>query len=188
VSRLGRAGSVRTWLSLALFVGIVALTDYLLLDYLVSHGLEEKFQSISIGTFQLSIPIIGLTFVGVLIVAMAAWLNISGTMPITALREMSQLETTRMLRAAGLALFFFTAALFTPYIMGSSGFWVQVSSLSRSIPQLAGSLQGFYSAIQPVMALDAIAKLAISQNLAAGALVLVSGLISHYQRRIRRTK
>ena len=188
MSRAGRASSVRTWLSLVVFVGIVALIDYMLLDYLVSHGLEQKFQSISIGTFQLSIPIITLTFVGVLIVAIAAWHNISRTMPITALREMSQLETARMLRAAGLALFFFSSALFTPYIMGASGFWVQVSSLSKSTPQLAGSFQGLYSAMQPVMALDAVAKLAISQNLAAAALVLVSGLISHYQRRVRRTK
>jgi len=59
--------------------------------------------------------------------------------------------------------------------------------VSRSIPQLAGSLQGLLDFAQPAMASDALTKLAISQNAAAAALVAVSGLIGYTQRRIRRT-
>jgi len=185
---MSRAGSVRTWLSLVAFVAIVAVMDYILLEYLISRGLEWKLQPIQVGSYQFPFPLVALTFVGVLIVATAAWSNISGTVPITALREMSQLETLRILRAAAVALFFFALMLFGPYMVGASAFWRQIASLSRVVPQLAGSFQTLFYTIRPVMALDALSKLAISQNVAAGALVAVSILIGHYQRRIRRTR
>jgi len=185
---MSKTRSLRNWLSLAAFVVIVATMDYMLIDYLVSHGLEPKAQPLQIGGFQFSIPLVGLTFAGVLIVAIAAWSNISSTMPITALREMSQLETPRILRAAGIALFFFSTVLFGPYMIGASAFWRQMASLSRTVPQLAGPLRGLFSVIQSAIDLDILGKLAISQNAAAAALVVVSGLIGHYQRRVRRTK
>ena len=182
------ARSARNWLTMLIFVGIVAVMDYTLLSYLMSHGLESKSYPVQIGSYSLTIPILGLTFLGVLIVAITAWQHMSGTMPITALKEMSQLETIRILRTAGVALFFFSAVLFAPYIVGASGFWAQMSSLSRAIPQLASPLQGLASSIRPMMDLDALTKLAISQNTAAGALVVVSGLIGYAQRRIRRAR
>jgi len=185
---MSRAGSVRTWLSLVAFIAIVAAMDYALLDYLISQGLDSKLQPIQIGSYQFSFPLIGLTFAGVLIVAIAAWSNISTTMPITTLREMSQLETVRILRAAAVALFFFALTLFGPYLLGTNVFWRQIASLSGAFPQLAAAFQGLFYAIEPAMALDAMSKLAISQNVAAGALVVVSLLIGHYQRRIRRAK
>ena len=185
---MSRGKDARIWLSSVTFVGIVAAIDYLLLDYLMSHGLEPKSQAVRIAGLEFSIPILSLTFVGVLIVATAAWINISSTMRVTTLREMSQLETARVLRAAGLALLLFSIVLFLPYIVGAGAFWAQMSSLSRSVPQLAGGLQGFLQTIEPIMKLDAVGKLAISQNAAAAVLVIVSGLIAHYQRRIRRTR
>lgn len=185
---MSRAGSVRSWLSLIAFAAIVAVLDYMLVDYLISQGLESKVQPLQVVAVQFSVPILGLTFLGVLLVAIAAWANISRTMPVTALREMSQLETIRVVRAAGLALFFFSAALFGPYIIGASEFWKQMASMSKAVPQLVGSLQGFMSTIQPMMALDILSKLMISQNLAAVTLVVVSGVVGRYQRRIRRMK
>jgi hypothetical protein len=101
---------------------------------------------------------------------------------------MSELETVRMLRAAGVALFFFSVVLFGPYIVGASAFWTQMSSIGRAVPQLAGPIQGLLSSIQPAMNLDALTKLAVSQNIAAAALVVVSGLIGSLQRRIRRVR
>jgi hypothetical protein len=183
-----RAGNLRIWLSLLAFVVIVALFDYLLLDYLMSHGLEAKTQTVQLGGFQLFVPLLGLPFVGLLIVAVAAWGHISTTMPITTLREMSQLETARMFRAAGAAIFLFSIVLFGPYLIGTNGFWNGMASLSRSVPQLSGSLQGFFFAVQPLMGLDVLAKLAISQNAAAAALVIVSILIGRRQIRARRTR
>ena len=162
--------------------------DYLFLDYLVSHGLELKSYPLQVGSVALSVPLVGLTFVGVLIVAITAWSNMVGTMPISAARELAHLETIRILRAAGLAAFFFSAVLYGPYVIGASAFWIQLASLSRSIPQLAGSLQGLLNIAQPAMALDGLTKLAISQNVAAAALVAFSGLIGYTQRRIRRTR
>ena len=170
------------------FVAIVAAIDYLFLDYLISHGLELKWYTLQVGSVALSIPPVSLTFIGVLIVAIAAWSNMVGTMPIAAARELAHLETIRVLRAAGLAVFFFSAVLYGPYVMGASAFWIQMASMSRSIPQLAGSLQGLLNFAQPAMALDALTKLAISQNAAAATLVAVSGLIGYTQRRIRRTR
>jgi hypothetical protein len=170
------------------FVVIVAVTDYMLLDYLMSHGLEPKMQLVQIGSLQFSLPIVGLTFVGVLIVAVSAWLYTVSTMSVSALREMAPLETVRLLRAAALGLFFFTALLFGPYILGSNVLEGGLSSLSRTIPQLASSLQGLIVFFQPAMTLDTLTKLAISQNIAAAALVAVAGIIGHSQRRIRRTK
>lgn len=180
--------TVRTWLSSVAFVGIVAAMDYLFLDYLISHGLELKLYPLQVGGLSFSIPLVGLTFTGVLIVAIAAWSSMVGTMPITAARDLAQLEAIRILRAAGLGIFFFSAVLYGPYVIGASAFWIQIASLSRSIPQLAGSLQSLLNFAQPVMALDGLTKLAISQNAAAAALVAVSGLISYTQRRIRRTR
>jgi hypothetical protein len=188
VDELSAVRSTRNWLTALVFVGIVAVMDYALLNYLVSHGLEAKLYPLQVGSYQFSIPLLSLTFVGVLIVAIAAWRHMSGTMPISALKEMSQLEAIRMLRAAGLALFFFSGVLFGPYIIGASGFWTQTSSLGRAVPQLAAPLQGLLSFIQPAMVLDTLTKLAISQNAAAAALVAVSGLIGYLQRRIRRTR
>jgi len=185
---LSTARGARNWLIMLIFVGIVAVMDYALLNYLISHGLEAKSYPMRIGNYQLPIPILGLTFVGVLIVAIAAWRHMSGTMPISALKEMSQLETIRMLRAAAVALFFFSAVLFLPYVVGASAFWAQMSSLSRAIPQLASPLQGLFSSVRTIMNSDALTKLAVSQNIAAAALVAVSGLIGHLQRRTRRMR
>ena len=188
IENMFRAGSSRKWLSLVAFVVIVAAIDYILLDYLMSHGLEPKTQVIHLGSLQFSFPIVGLTFVGVLIVAVSAWLYMVGTMPVSALREMASLETVRILRAAAIGLFFFTAVLFGPYILGSNVSEGALSSLSRVVPQLAGSLQGMFGFFQPAMTLDTPTKLAISQNAAAAALVAVAGIIGHSQRRIRRTR
>ena len=185
---MSAARNVRNWFTLLVFVGIIAVMDYALISHLISHGLEAKSYPIQIGSYQLSFPLLSLTFLGVLIVAIAAWRYMSGTMPISALKEMSQLETVRMLRAAGVALFFFSAVLFGPYIVGAAAFWAQMSSLSRAIPQLAGPLQGLFSSIRPATNLDALTKLAISQNASAVALVAVAGLIGYVQRRVRRTR
>ena len=162
--------------------------DYALLSYLVSHGLDAKSYPLQVGGYALDFPLLGLTFVGVLIVAIAAWQYMLGTMPMTALKEMSQLETIRVMRAAGVALFFFSAVLFGPYILGASAFWAQMSSLSRVIPQLAPPLQGLVSSIRPAMDLDALTKLVVSQDTAAAALVLTSGLIGYVQRRTKRVR
>jgi predicted CDP-diglyceride synthetase/phosphatidate cytidylyltransferase len=124
----------------------------------------------------------------VIIVAITAWHYMSSTMSISALKEMSQLETIRMLRAAGVVLFFFSVVLFGPYIVGASAFWTQMSSLGRAVPQLAGPIQGLLSSIQPAMNLDALTKLAVSQNVASAALVAVSGLVGSLQRRTRRLR
>jgi len=180
--------TVRAWLSMVVFVAIVAAMDYLFLDYLVSHGLEMKFYLLQLGSLALSIPIVGLTFVGLLIVAIAAWSNMIGTMPIIAARELARLESVRILRALGLAVFLFGAVLYGPYVIGASTFWMQMMSLSRTVPQLAGPLEGLLSFAQPAMVLDGLTKLAISQNAAAAALVAVSGIIGYTQRRIRRTR
>lgn len=184
---MSKAGNPKVWLSLMAFVGIVAALDYLLLDYLVSHGLEPKLYPVQVASLQFPIPLLGLTFVGLLIVAIVAWLNMS-SISISVAREMSQLENLRILRAAGVALFLFSAVLFGPYIIGASVFWRQMALVGRGIPQLAGFLQSLFYSIQPVAVLDSLTKLAISQNVAAAALVAASGLIGHYQRRIRRMR
>jgi hypothetical protein len=175
-------------LSLLVFVGTVAVMDYALISYLISHDLDARSYPIQIGTYQLSFPLLSLTFLGVLIVAIAAWCYTLGMVPISALKEMSQLETIRILRAAALALFFFSAALFVPYVVGASGFWARMSSLTKVIPQLAGPLQGLFSLARPVMNIDALTKLAVSQNVAAAALVGATGLIGYLQRRMRRIR
>jgi hypothetical protein len=185
---LAIARNAWSWIILIVFVGIVAAMDYALLNYLMSHGLEAKSYPIQVGSLQLSIPLLSLTFVGVIIVAIAAWRYMSGTMSISALKEMSQLETIRMLRAAGVALFFFSAVLFGPYIVGANAFWAQMSNLGRAAPQLAGPLQSLLSSIGPAMNLDVLTKLAVSQNTAAAALVAVSALVGFLQRRIRRVR
>lgn len=178
----------RTWGFLVAFVGTVAVMDYMFLDYLISHGLEMKWYALQVGSLMLSIPLVSMTFIGVLIVATAAWSNMAGTMPVAAARDQAHLETIRILRAAGLAAFFFSAVLYGPYVIGASVFWTQMASVSRSIPQLAGSLQGLLNFAQPAMGLDALTKFAISQNAAAASLVAVSGLIGYSQRRVRRTR
>lgn len=188
VGNLSRTGSIRLWLGLIAFVGIVAVLDYFFLGYLISHGLDSKWQLVQVGSLQPSIPLLSLTFVGVLIVAIAAWTNMASSMPIAAAKEMVQLDTIRTLRAAGVALFFFTVVLFGPYVIGADIFWRQIMSLCRSIPQLAGSLQGLFDFVQPAMGCDSLTKLAVSQNLAAAALVAVSGIIGYGQRRIRRPR
>ncbi len=185
---MSKHGSSRKWVSLIVFVGIVAAIDYLLLDYLMSHGLEQKMQSIQVGSLQFSFPIIELTFVGVLIVAVSAWLHMVGAMPISALREMLPLETARILRAGGIALFVFSFVLLGPYMLGSGLFREGVSSLSRTIPQLAGAFQGMFDSSQSVMTLDNLTKMAISQNVAAATLVAVAWLVGRSQRQIRRTR
>ena len=183
-----RTVAARAWLFLVAFVGVVAAMDYLLVDYLISHGLEMKWYPIQIASLQLSIPLVGLTFMGVLIVAIAAWLNMSATVPIAVARELGHLETIRVLRAAGIALFFFSAVLFVPYIIGASVFWGQASVLTKAVPQLAGSIQGLFYFVQPAMIQDPLTEFVISQNAAALALVAVSGLVGYSQRRIKRAR
>ena len=185
---MSTARNAWNWFVLIVFVAIVAVMDYVLLNYLMSHGLEAKSYPVQFGNNQLSIPLLSLTFAGVRIVAIAAWRYMSSTMSISALKEMSELETIRMLRAAGVTIFFFSVVLFGPYIVGASGFWTQMSSIGRAVPQLAGPIQGLLLSIQPAMNLDTLTKLAVSQNIAAAALVVVSGLIGSLQRRMRRVR
>jgi hypothetical protein len=45
-----------------------------------------------------------------------------------------------------------------------------------------------FSSIRPATNLDALTKLAISQNASAVALVAVAGLIGYVQRRVRRAR
>lgn len=162
--------------------------DYLFLNYLISRGLEPKGYALQVGNPQLSVPLVGLTFVGVLIVAIAAWSNMVGAMPVATARELALLENIRVLRAAALAIFFFSAFLYAPYVIGASAFWAQMAWLGRGIPLLAGSLQSLLNFAQPMVVLDGLTKLAISQNVAAAALVVVSGMIGYSQRRIKRAR
>lgn len=185
---MSKRASSRKWVSLIVFVGIVAAMDYLLLDYLVSHGLEQKMQSIQIGSLQLSFHITQLTFAGVLIVAISAWLHIVTAMPISALREMSSLETVRILRAGSIALFIFSVVLLGPYFLGFTVFRSGASSLSNIFPQLDGVLQGMFDFSQSAMSLDSLEKMAISQNVAAAALAVVAWVVGRSHPQVRRKR
>jgi len=184
---LPKLGNARTWLSLVIFTAVIAAMDYWFLSYLLPKGLESKMQQVQVAGVQFSFPLLGLTFVGLLILAAASWSNML-SMPIATLKEMSQLEGMRILRAAGVSLFFFATMLYGPYVLGSNAFWGQMSALSRAVPQLTGSLQGLFYFLEPMMGLDVVAKFAISQNAAGAGLVLASGLIVYTQRRIRRQR
>ena len=175
-------------LSLAVFVGAVAAIDYLMLDHLLSHGLEQKMQSVQIGDLQFHFPIVALIFLGVLIVAVSAWLHMVGTMPVSALREKASIESARVLRAGAISLFVFSVVLLGPYMLGSGLFREGASSIGRTIPQLVGTLQGMLDTFQSVVALDSLTKMVMSQNMASATLVIVAWIIGHNERQIRRSR
>jgi hypothetical protein len=185
---MSKTRSHRFWLSSVLILMFAASTDCLLLDYLVAQGFEIKSQTLNISTLQFSFPLVLLPFVGLMLVTIAAWANISPAVPLAVAKETTQLESIRLLRAAGITIFCFSVTLYGPYVVGANAFWSLMSSLSGSIPQLGATLQDLFSSMQPAANWDLLTKFSVSQNAAGLVLVLVSILLSRGQRRIRRAK
>ncbi len=179
----------RTKLSTAAGVSAaIFLLDWFYLTYVISYGFEAKTQNFMLGSLVFSIPIQLLPVLGVLLVSLVGWYEVSERIiPRRAGPEVDPLARARFMRAIAFSIMAFVCVLYIPYLTGSNWFWAGVSRLGRGIPQFLG-LRALLNAQMPLMVLDPLWKYSLSQILATGAMIIVAWVFGRVAKRPRRPR
>jgi len=113
--------------SIALLLALAsALISLLLVEYLSTHGLEDRLEFLRFGTVGLPIRIIFLPSVGIALLFIFAWVYLVQetayvrAVPGPALEE--KLLSLRMVKYAAYVVAIFASCLFIPYLLGSALF------------------------------------------------------------------
>lgn len=175
-----------TLLKLASTVGttlVILLLDWLLLVHLTAHGLALKVEEVRIASFSLQVPLQWLPIIGLIIVSLAAWYEVSSRiLPRWGGVKLDLLVKLRLARAALVSVVLFASVLYIPYVVGSNWFWTMMSGLSKSFSQLNSFALSMLRAEEPYMALNPLWKYSISQVLGAGTLMLVAAIFGRRAR------
>lgn len=165
---------------------VIFLLDWFYLAYMTSKGFEPKTHEFVFGTFKLSIPIQWLPVVGVLLVSLVVWYEVSfAIFPRRVALEQDTLSSIRLMRAVVLSLAVFVSVLYVPYIIGSDWFWARLSNAS-SISQIRDLGQSLLNTDQTLMRLDQIWQYSISQSAALLCMVLFALVFGRSPKRIRK--
>ena len=166
---------------------VVLLADWFFLVYSTSYGFEEKIELITIGNLDVGVPIPWLPVLGVLIVSIVLWYEVTAQLlPRIGSAEAYPLIKVRLLRTVALALTFFVWVLFVPYLVGSSWFWTRLGEASMSVSQIRDFGQSLLNLSEPVMALNKLWGYSLSQILATGVMVLIAFTLGRVPRRPRK--
>ncbi len=165
---------------------VIFLLDWFYLAYMTSKGFEPKIHEFAFDTFKLSIPIQWFPVVGVLLVSLVVWYEVSFTIfPRRVALEQDTLSYIRLMRAVIISIAVFVSVLYVPYIVGSDWFWARMSSLS-SIPQIRDLGQSLLNADETLMGLDQIWQYSISQFAALMCMILFALFFGRSPKRIRK--
>jgi len=165
---------------------VIFLLDCFYVVYATSHGFMPKAQEFTLGTLNVSIPLQWLPVVGVVLVSLVAWYEVSSSIfPRRARPESDSLSGIRLMRVIAISLAAFVCVLYIPYIVGSGWFWARMSSAS-GIPQIRDFGLSLLNTDESMMSLDPLWQYSISQFAALIAMVLSAWLFGRVGKRPRR--
>ena len=170
-------------------IGVTAavfLLDWFYLAYITSHGFTAKTSEFVLGSLKFSIPIQWLPVIGVVLVSLAVWYEVTAAIfPRRVALESDQLSNLRLVRVVVISLAAFVCVLYIPYILGSVWFWARMSSAS-SISQIHDFALSLLNTDKPVMELNPLWQYSISQASALMIMILSASIFGRGTRRIRR--
>jgi hypothetical protein len=168
---------------------VIAALDWFYMFYITSYNFEAKIQSLEIGGFRLSLPILWLPVIGIFLVTLVAWFEVSAKIfPRRAGPETDPLAGARLMRAIALSVMAFVLVLYVPYVVGSVWFWAKLSKVGLSLPQVLGLGRSLLNAQESIMTLDPLWHYSISQILATAAMVVVAWACARIARRPRKLR
>ena len=165
---------------------VIFLLDWFFLAYIESKGFGLKIHEFMLGTVKLSIPLQWLPVMGLVLVSLIAWFEVSFALfPRRAAPEQDTLSTLRLVRVILVSVAAFVCVLYIPYIIGSDWFWTRMSTASN-IAQLHDFAQSVLSTGKSVMGLDQIWQYSISQFASLLVMVSFAWILGRGSRRIRK--
>jgi len=168
---------------------IVAALDWFYMFYITSYNFEAKIQNLEFGGLRLAIPIQWLPVLGVFLVTLVAWYEVSARLfPRRAGPETDPLVGARLMRAIVFSVMAFVLVLYVPYLLGSVWFWAKVSKIGRSLPQVLGIGRSLLNTLEPLMTMNPLWQYSISQILATAAMVVVAWATARIVRRPRKPR
>lgn len=168
---------------------VIAALDWFFMFYITSYNFEVKTQNLEVGGLTFAVPILWLPILGVFLVALVTWYEVSAKIyPRRAGPEIEPLTNARWLRAIAFSVVAFVCVLYVPYLLGSVWFWAKVSRLGRSIPQFLGVDRSLLNTEEPLMTLAPLWQYSLSQILATAAMIVVAWAFSRTARRPRKPR
>jgi hypothetical protein len=165
---------------------VVFLLDWFYMIYITSHGFDVKAESFTIAGSSVSVPLQWLPVVGIIMVAFAAWYEVSARIFPRRGLDVDPLGGIRLLRAVAVSLALFIFVLYVPYLIGSNWFWARLSELSKSFSQIRIFSQSVLNIDESAMSLSPLWQYSVSQVLAAAAMVLSAWAFARIARRPRK--
>ncbi len=165
------------------------LLDWFFLIYLTAHGFEAKAQELSLGGLSFAIPLDLLPVLGILIVSLVVWYEVSGRIfPRRTGLEIDPLARLRLVRAVAISIAIFVCVLYIPYVIGSNWFWARLSETGRSISQVHDFGQSLLPTVESAVSFYPLWQYSLSQVLATGAMVFVAWALGRVVRRPRKPR
>jgi hypothetical protein len=168
---------------------LIAALDWFFMFYITSYNFAANIQEVAFGGFRFALPIQWLPVIGVFLVTLVAWFDLSAKIfPRRAGPEIDPLANVRLVRAIAFSVMAFVLVLYVPYIVGSVWFWAKVSKIGRSLPQVVGLGRSILNAQEGLMTMDPLWQYSISQILATMAMVVVAWACARIARRPRKLR
>lgn len=168
---------------------MVLILDWIFMNYATTHGFDMKTQPVTLSGFTLQLPLQWLPVLGVLLVALVSWYEVSERIfPRRPGPEGDPLATARTIRVIAFSLAAFILVLYVPFLLGSGWFWDQMSSLSGNISQFRDFALSLLHTGEPLMKSDPLLQYSAIQLLATAAMITVAWLFSRTPRRVRRLR
>ena len=168
---------------------VVFILDWFFLTYITSHGFELKRQELMLGSFSLSVPLQWLPVLGIVIVSLVVWYEVSVRIfPRRGGMDFDPLSTMRLVRAIVFSVTPFILFLYLPYLIGSNWFWARMSETSKGITQVRDFGLSLLRYDEAVMALNPLWQYSVSQVLAPAAMVLAAVAFARGARRVRKPR
>jgi hypothetical protein len=177
---------------LAAIVGVTVvllLLDWFYIIYVTAHGFELKTQELALGGFKLSIPLQWLPVIGIVLVSLVGWYEVSYRIfPRRGVLELDPLANLRLLRVVIFSVALFVFILYIPSLIGSNWFWARLSDAGRSISQVNGFGLSLLSTDESAMGLNPLLQYSVTQVLAGAALVFSTWAFARRQKRPRKLR
>jgi hypothetical protein len=167
---------------IGIFSSILILTSIAIevyfVEYMVTHGLENKIQKIHLSGFNFEFPILYLAIAGVIAVLLCSWIFMI-QMPFTKknrgyAKTRKSIFFLKMLNATTFILLFLCIFLFLPNILGSNWALKYLFLSSDNIPFVKTLIDNFYNIFFSFINISAIWKYFILQIFTCFALAISS--------------
>ncbi len=168
---------------------VIFLLDWFYMVYTTTHGFDVKTQNLTFGGFNFQLPLQWLPVLGVLVVSLVAWCEVSAQIfPRRGGPEIDPLAQARIIRVIAFSVLAFVLVLYIPYLLGSNWFWTRTSEIGRSITQFRSVGLSLLHSQEPIMTMNPLWQYSITQILATAAMVTIAWLFGRAARRPRKPR